>query len=88
MISEQDLVHIARETMPFGKYQGRLIIDIPEEYLIWLKNKGFPEGKLGDWLALALEVKINSLESLVAPLRKESKTNKKKPKAQYKFNQD
>lgn len=85
MISEQDLIHIARETMPFGKYQGKLIIDVPEEYLIWLKNKGWPEGKLGDWLALALEVKVNGLESLVEPLRLKTNQPKKKAKAQYKF---
>ena len=85
MISEKDLIHIARETMPFGKYQGKLIIDVPEEYLIWLKNKGWPEGKLGDWLELALEIKVNGLESLVEPLRLAPRQTKKKTKAQYKF---
>lgn len=85
MIAETDLIRIARETMPFGKYQGKLIIDVPEEYLIWLKNKGWPDGKLGDWLQLALEIKINGLESLVEPLRLSSGQPKKKEKAQYKF---
>lgn len=85
MISETDLIRIARETMPFGKYQGKLIIDVPEEYLIWLKNKGWPEGKLGEWLELALEVKVNGLESLVEPLRLTPRQPKKKPNAQYKF---
>ncbi len=85
MIAETDLVHIAREVMPYGKYQGKLIIDVPEEYLIWFKNKGWPEGKLGEWLQLALEVKINGLESLVEPLKLERNKPKKKAKAQYKF---
>ena len=85
MIAETDLIRIARETMPFGKYQGKLIIDVPEEYLIWLKNKGWPEGKLGDWLELALEVKVNGLESLVEPLRLAPKQSKKKPPAKFKF---
>lgn len=85
MIAETDLIRIARETMPFGKYQGKLIIDVPEEYLIWLKNKGWPEGKLGDWLELALEVKVNGLESLVEPLREKPKAPKKKPPAKFKF---
>ena len=56
--------------MPFGKYQGRVIIDVPEEYLLWFAKKGFPEGRLGMLLALALEVKINGLEPIIEPLRK------------------
>lgn len=70
MFCEEDLLHIARETMPFGKYQGRLIIDLPEAYLLWFQHEGWPTGKLGDWLQLTLEIKINGLEYLVDPLRK------------------
>lgn len=55
--------------MPFGKYGGRLIIDLPEEYLLWFSKKGFPENELGLLLALALEIKINGQEYLIDPLR-------------------
>lgn len=55
--------------MPFGKYAGRALIDIPEEYLLWMQKKEFPKGELGELLALCLEIKIEGLSSLVAPLR-------------------
>lgn len=55
--------------MPFGKYAGRVLIDLPEEYLLWLSKKGMPNGELGLLLALALEVKINGQESILDPLR-------------------
>ena len=55
--------------MPFGKYQGRLLIDLPEEYLLWFANRGFPSGELGDLLKLTLEIKINGLEGLIEPLK-------------------
>lgn len=56
--------------MPFGKYKGRLICDLPENYLVWFKYKGFPEGKLGMMLATMYEIKLNGLEYLLKPLRK------------------
>lgn len=63
----------ATTTMPYGKYQGRILADIPEAYLIWLANAGFPNGKLGQQLGLLYEIKLNGLESLLTPLRKDSK---------------
>lgn len=51
--------------MPFGRYKGRVLIDLPEPYVVWWKSKGFPDGKLGHLLALAYEVKLNGLEGLV-----------------------
>jgi uncharacterized protein (DUF3820 family) len=56
--------------MPYGKYQGRYLIHLPEAYLIWYKNKGFPKGKLGNQMELILELKINGLEGLIHPLIK------------------
>ncbi|MCY1248718.1 putative quorum-sensing-regulated virulence factor [compost metagenome] len=55
--------------MPFGKYQGRLIADLPGPYLAWFARKGFPPGELGRLLALMLELDHNGLSSLLAPLR-------------------
>ncbi len=73
MFDEQDLVKLATMTMPFGKYQGRLLIDLPEEYLLWFAHKGFPDGVLGKLMALSLEIKINGLENLIEPLKSGSR---------------
>ena len=63
------LLSLVRDRMPFGKYKGRVLIDLPEAYLVWFAQRGFPAGKLGELLALALEVKSNGLMYLVKPLR-------------------
>jgi uncharacterized protein (DUF3820 family) len=62
------LIEAINQTMPFGKYTGRKLLHLPEPYLVWFNNKGFPEGKLGQQLALIFEVKVNGLESMLAPL--------------------
>ena len=69
MFDKEDLLKIANKAMPFGKYQGRVLIDLPENYLLWFANKGFPEGELGRLLALTLEIQINGLEALIQPLK-------------------
>lgn len=74
MFEKQDLLKLATQTMPFGKYQGRVLIDLPEPYLLWFAKKGFPEGQLGHLLALALELNIHGLTHLVKPL-KQAKAN-------------
>ena len=65
---QHELVQLANARMPYGKYQGRYLIQIPEPYLVWYKNKGLPSGKLGRQLELVLEIKINGLEHLIYPL--------------------
>lgn len=70
-MDKAQLIEIANTQMPFGKYQGRLLIDLPEEYLLWFSRKGeFPQGKLGELLALTLLIKIEGLEHLVKPLKR------------------
>jgi len=60
---------LANYRMPFGKYSNRLLLEIPEEYLIWFSNKGFPEGELGLFMSMMLEIKVNGLEYLFDPLK-------------------
>lgn len=64
----QQLVDAINQTMPFGKYAGRKLLELPEPYLVWFSQKGFPEGKLGQQLALMHEVKVNGLETMLQPL--------------------
>lgn len=64
------LLKLAQYRMPFGKYANRLLIDLPEPYVVWFANKGFPSGELGQMLAIVHEIKINGLEYLFKPLRR------------------
>jgi uncharacterized protein (DUF3820 family) len=63
------LVEIVQTQMPFGKYKGTLISDLPVYYLEWLKNKGFPPGRLGMMLGSVYEIKINGLNSLLTMVK-------------------
>lgn len=65
---EQDLLKAANTKMPFGKYAGRYLVDLPETYLLWFEQKGFPAGELGQQMALMREVQVNGLEPLVRKL--------------------
>lgn len=65
----KELVDLAKARMPFGKYQGRRLIDLPEHYLVWFASQGFPHGQLGRRLQAIYEIKLNGLESLFDPLR-------------------
>lgn len=71
MFEKEDLLRIANMSMPFGKYKGSPLIDLPEEYLLWFSKKGWPEGKIGGLLQLTLEIKINGLEKVIYPLQKQ-----------------
>lgn len=64
------LLAIAKTQMPFGRFKGRLLIDLPEPYLVWLANQGFPQGNIGKMLSIVYEVKVNGLEYLFEPLRR------------------
>lgn len=63
------LLALAKAKMPFGKYKGTYLIDLPEYYIVWYKNKGFPNGKLGLQMQSVYELKLNGLEDLVRKLR-------------------
>ncbi len=63
------LLELAQTKMPFGKYAGRLLIDLPEPYVVWFKQKGFPNGKLGKQLETVYVIKANGLEHLFDRLR-------------------
>jgi uncharacterized protein (DUF3820 family) len=63
------LLEMARMRMPFGKYKGRLLIDLPEPYVVWFSREGFPKGHLGEMLEMLYEIKVNGLEYLFKPLR-------------------
>lgn len=69
-MNPQDLELLVTRTMPFGKYKGRLIADLPGDYLAWFAREGFPKGETGRLLALMLEVDHNGLASLLDPLRR------------------
>ncbi len=64
----QLMLEAINQTMPFGKYAGRKLLQLPEPYLVWFAGKGFPEGKLGQQLALVHEIKVNGLETMLQSL--------------------
>ncbi len=63
------LLDLVKVKMPFGKYAGKLICDLPEHYLVWYHSKGFPAGKLGMLMNTMYEIRLNGLEYLLKPLR-------------------
>ncbi|MGB0885241.1 MAG: DUF3820 family protein [Chitinophagales bacterium] len=65
------LIKLAHTKMPYGKYKGRYLIDIPEYYIVWYKNHGFPKGKLGDMLLEVYQLKLNGLEGMIRKIQKE-----------------
>jgi len=69
--SQKDfLIKLANTKMPFGKYKDRYLIDLPEYYIVWYRNKGFPKGTLGQQMQTVYELKLNGLEYLVRNIRK------------------
>lgn len=68
-MNPEDLQLLVTRTMPYGKYKGRLIADLPGHYLNWFAREGFPKGEIGRLLALMQEIDHNGLSPLLAPLR-------------------
>jgi len=66
----QVLKQLVSMRMPFGKYKGWLLCNLPEPYLVWFRQQGFPKGKLGVLLETIYEIKLNGLEELLEPLKK------------------
>ncbi|MGY5847571.1 DUF3820 family protein [Salegentibacter sp. HM20] len=64
------LIELAHAKMPFGKYKDYYLSDIPEYYMVWYRQKGFPAGKLGDQMQQVYELKVNGLEPMLRKLRK------------------
>ncbi|NRB39256.1 MAG: DUF3820 family protein [Pseudomonadales bacterium] len=69
-MDQQLLLEAVNQVMPFGKYKGRRLLELPEPYLVWFHGQGFPNSKLGQQLALMYEVKLNGLEDMLQPLLK------------------
>jgi len=67
--SQEHLLKLARWKMPFGKYAGSALIDLPEEYLFWFQKNGFPQGELGELMKFCLDLKIEGLDSVIKPLK-------------------
>ena len=66
---KQILIDLSKMKMPYGKYKNRYLIDLPEHYIVWYKNKGFPSGKLGKQLVLVYELQLNGLEDIVREIK-------------------
>ena len=69
--NSEELLKLAHYKMPFGKYKDRYLVDLPLPYLVWFKQKGFPNGKLGQYLDTMLTIKDNGLEPIIRKLQRE-----------------
>jgi len=86
VLTPENLYALVRQAMPFGKYQGYPIADLPEEYLLWFDKKGFPAGHLGQLLQLSLLLHIDGSRAVLDPLRTAEKHHTKpKPKTRLRF---
>lgn len=72
IMTEQNkiLIKLAHTKMPYSKYKDYFLIDIPEYYIVWYNNKGFPKGELGQQLQQIYEIKLNGLEDLIRNIKK------------------
>ena len=74
-INAEALEAIIQQEMPFGRFKGCKLIDLPEPYVVWFKQHGFPEGKLGEQLAAVYEIKVYGLEPMLRPLMQNADRN-------------
>jgi uncharacterized protein (DUF3820 family) len=72
-MNPEHLQLLLTRVMPYGKYKGRVIADLPGHYLNWFAREGFPAGEIGQLLQLMQELDHNGLSSLLDPLRKNLK---------------
>ncbi len=70
MTPQDHLIELAHYRMPFGKYKSYYLVDVPEYYYVWYKQKGFPEGKLGRLLQEMYEIKLNGLEPMIKKVQR------------------
>ena len=70
MMDPSQLQRLVTVSMPFGKYKGRVLADLPGNYLNWFAREGFPEGEIGRLLALMHEIDHNGLSDILKPLRR------------------
>ena len=68
-INAEKLQELVDTLMPYGRFKGTALLDLPEPYVVWFKQQGFPEGKLGEQLAALYEIKVYGLEKMLRPLR-------------------
>ncbi len=68
-LKPEHLKKIATMKMPYGKYAGKVLVDLPEPYVCWFERKGFPKGELGELFATLYVIKSNGLEDILKPLR-------------------
>ena len=66
--NRQELLEVINYRMPFGKYEGQALLTIPEAYYVWFAKKGFPDNKLGRYMQLMHEIKINGIDRQLYPL--------------------
>ena len=64
----RELIVVVNQIMPFGRFKGRRLIELPAPYLVWFHNQGFPDSLLGRRMAIMHEIKVNGLEAMLAPL--------------------
>ncbi len=83
-LNTEILEEICSVEMPFGKYKGTILVDLPINYLEWFQRQGMPKGKLGMQLSTIYEIKLNGLMDLLTPLRAKRPTAKVK-KTVFKF---
>ncbi len=69
-MNNDQLVKLANNTMPFGRWKGMKLIDLPESYVVWYHGHGLPAGEIGELLGLLYEIKLNGLEYLIHPLKR------------------